>query len=166
MLGPTQSRARPTPSRAPGERAGASTGLRRRRPRAEGAPLGGMRQHHGLLRRRGRAHFGAERVNGLLEHLATHKRPSASTQNQALSALLFLYREVCHVDLPWLDELVRAKRSQRLPVVLSRDEVRAVIDHLDGVHRLMAALLYGAGLRKPSSTAGGPPRPPRANLPP
>jgi integron integrase len=106
-----------------------------------------MRRYHEFNQRRDPALFGAERVTALLNHLATDQRVSASTQNQALSALLFLYREVCHVDLPWLDELVRAKRSQRLPVVLSRDEVRAVIDHLNGVHRLMAALLYGAGLR-------------------
>jgi integron integrase len=147
MLGPSQTRARPTPSRAPGERARAATGLRRLRPGAEGAPFGGRRQHPKLHRRRRPARFGADRVNGFPKHLAIHERVSASTQNQALSALLFLYREVCHVDLPWRDALVRAKRSQRLPVVLSRDEVRAVIDHLDGVHRLMAALLYGAGLR-------------------
>ncbi len=72
---------------------------------------------------------------------------AASTQNQALSALLFLYREVLEVDVPWLDGVVRAKRPQRLPVVLTRDEVRAVLRSLEGVPRLMAHLLYGAGLR-------------------
>jgi integron integrase len=72
---------------------------------------------------------------------------AASTQNQALSALLFLYREVLDVDPPWLDEVVRAKRPERLPVVLTRDEVRALLQSLDGVPRLMASLLYGAGLR-------------------
>ena len=72
---------------------------------------------------------------------------AASTQNQALSALLFLYREVLGVELPWLDDIVRAKRPARLPVVLTRDEVRAVIERLDGAPRLMACLLYGAGLR-------------------
>jgi integrase len=74
-------------------------------------------------------------------------RVAASTQNQALSALLFLYREVLGVDLPWLDGIVRAKRPARLPVVLTREEVRAVLARLDGVPRLMACLLYGAGLR-------------------
>jgi integron integrase len=64
-----------------------------------------------------------------------------------LSALLFLYREVLGVELPWLDDVVRAKRSQHLPVVLTRDEVRVVLQRLDGVSRLMALLLYGAGLR-------------------
>ena len=66
---------------------------------------------------------------------------------QALSALLFLYREVLAVDLPWLDEVVRAKRPERLPVVLTREEVRAVLQRLTGPPRLMACLLYGAGLR-------------------
>jgi integron integrase len=72
---------------------------------------------------------------------------AASTQNQALSALLFLYREVLGEDLPWLDDIVRAKRPARLPVVLSREEVRAVIRRIDGTSRLMALLLYGAGPR-------------------
>src|SRR2546427_12070955 len=72
---------------------------------------------------------------------------AASTQNQALSALLFLYGEVLEVDLPWMGEIVRAKRPQRLPVVLTRDEVRAVLRRLEGTPRLMACLLYGAGLR-------------------
>jgi integron integrase len=71
----------------------------------------------------------------------------ASTQNQALNALLFLYREILGVELPWLDDLVRAKRPQHLPTVLTRDEVRTVIDRVDGVPRLIALLLYGAGLR-------------------
>jgi integron integrase len=70
-----------------------------------------------------------------------------STQNQALGALLFLYREVLELDVPWLDGLVRARRPERLPVVLSRKEVRALLEHLDGTPRLMAYLLYGAGLR-------------------
>jgi integron integrase len=65
----------------------------------------------------------------------------------SLSALLFLYREVLEVDVPWLDDVVRAKRPQRLPVVLTRDEVRAVLRPLRGVPRLMASLLYGSGLR-------------------
>src|SRR3989454_3970428 len=72
---------------------------------------------------------------------------AASTQNQALSALLFMYRDVLEVELPWLDGIVRAKRPQRLPVVLTRDEVRAVLRRLEGAPRLMAYLLYGAGLR-------------------
>ena len=93
------------------------------------------------------AEMGAPEVTAFLTSLAVHDKVAASTQNQALSALLFLYREVLGVELPWLDDVVRAKRPQHLPVVLTRDEVRAVLQRLDGVSRLMALLLYGAGLR-------------------
>jgi integron integrase len=93
------------------------------------------------------AELGAPEVTAFLTSLAVHDKVAASTQNQALSALLFLYREVLRVELPWLDDVVRAKRPQHLPVVLTRDEVRAVLQRLDGVPRLMALLLYGAGLR-------------------
>jgi integron integrase len=93
------------------------------------------------------AEMGAAEVTGFLTFLAVEGKVASSTQNQALSALLFLYREVLGVELPWLDNLVRAKRPQHLPVVLTRDEVRAVLQGLDGVPRLMAILLYGAGLR-------------------
>jgi integron integrase len=93
------------------------------------------------------AEMGAEEVTRFLSSLAVDGQVAASTQNQALSALLFLYRNVLEVDLPWLDGIVRAKRPQRLPVVLTRDEVRAVLQRLEGVARLMACLLYGAGLR-------------------
>jgi integron integrase len=93
------------------------------------------------------AELGAPEVTAFLTSLAVHDQVAASTQNQALSALLFLYREVLGVELPWLDDVVRAKRPLHLPVVLTRDEVRAVLQRLDGVPRLMALLLYGAGLR-------------------
>jgi site-specific recombinase XerD len=82
-----------------------------------------------------------------LSSLAVQGKLAASTQNQALSALLFLYRHVLHQDLPWLDEVIRARRPRRLPTVLTRDEVRAVIAELSGTPRLMAVLLYGSGLR-------------------
>jgi integrase len=93
------------------------------------------------------AEMGAPEVTKFLTSLAFDAGVAASTQNQALSALLFLYREVLAVDLPWLDAVVRAKRPERLPVVLTRDEVRAVLLRLTGVPHLMACLLYGAGLR-------------------
>jgi integron integrase len=93
------------------------------------------------------AEMGAPEVTRFLSSLATEGHVAASTQNQALGALLFLYREVLEVDLPWMDEIVRAKRPQRLPVVLTRDEVRAVLRRLEGTPRIMAFLLYGAGLR-------------------
>lgn len=91
--------------------------------------------------------MGAPEVEAFLSHLAVSRDVAASTQNQALSALLFLYREVLGIDLPWLDNVTRAKRPQRLPIVLSRDEVRAVLDRMTGVYGLMASLLYGTGMR-------------------
>jgi integron integrase len=91
--------------------------------------------------------LGQEEISGFLTALATRGHVSASTQNQALSALLFLYREVLGSEIGWLDGLVRAKRPVRLPVVLTRDEVRALLSHLNGAPWLMASLLYGAGLR-------------------
>jgi integron integrase len=91
--------------------------------------------------------MGAAEVTSFLTALAVRGRVASSTQNQALNALLFLYREVLELELPWLDGLVRAKRPEHLPVVLTRDETQAVIQALDGVPHLMALLLYGAGLR-------------------
>ena len=91
--------------------------------------------------------MGAAEITRYLSSLATAGRVAASTQNQALSAILFLYRDVLGTDLPWLDEIVRARRPTRLPVVLTRDEVRAVIRQLHGPPRLMAILMYGSGLR-------------------
>ena len=93
------------------------------------------------------AEMGAPEVAQFLSSLAVEGHVAASTQNQALSALLFLYRHVLHQDLPWLDDVVRARRPKHLPVVLTRDEVRAVISNLEGTPRLMATLLYGSGLR-------------------
>jgi integron integrase len=91
--------------------------------------------------------MGAAELTQFLSSLALNGRVAASTQNQALSALLFLYREVLEIDVPWLAEIVRAKRPERLPVVLTRNEVRAVLRPLRGAPRLMAFLLYGSGLR-------------------
>jgi integron integrase len=79
--------------------------------------------------------------------LAVGAKVSASTQNQALQALLFLYRQVLDVELPWLENVTRASRPRRLPVVLSAAEVRAVLAELDGTCWLIASLLYGSGLR-------------------
>lgn len=82
-----------------------------------------------------------------LSNLATESRVSASTQNQAFNALLFLYHEVLNKKIGLVDGVVRAKRPNRLPVVLTKDEVKKVMDHMSGVPRLMAFLFYGAGLR-------------------
>jgi len=86
-------------------------------------------------------------INTFLSHLATEGHVAASTQNQALSALLFLYQDVLGMRVPWLECLVRARKPARLPVVLSRDEVRAVLSRLEGTPRLVAELLYGTGMR-------------------
>ena len=91
--------------------------------------------------------LGAAEVTAFLNHLARERDVAAATQNQALSALLFLYKEVLKQPLPWLDELERAKRPARLPTVLSRAEVTGLLAAMRGTKWLMASLLYGAGLR-------------------
>lgn len=93
------------------------------------------------------AEMGAEEVRDYLTHLAVTRGVVASTQNQALSAVLFLYRDVLGGKLDWVEGVVRAKKSARLPVVFTREEARAVLLRLDGTKWLMASLLYGAGLR-------------------
>jgi integron integrase len=91
--------------------------------------------------------MGEQELIRFLSHLATVSRVSASTQNQALSAVLFLYREVLKREIEWLNGVVRSKQPVKLPVVLTRDEVDALLSGLRGASWLMAALLYGAGLR-------------------
>jgi integron integrase len=91
--------------------------------------------------------MGEAEINAFLSHLATEERVSASTQNQALAALLFLYRTVLGGDVGNLEGVIRARKRQRLPVVLTVGEVRAVLHHLDGAEALVAQLLYGGGLR-------------------
>ena len=91
--------------------------------------------------------MGAPEVEGFLTHLAVERRVSASTQNQALGALLFLYRHVLNVDLPWLENVVRARKPTHVPVVLSRREVQNLLGQLEPPFHLIAQLLYGSGLR-------------------
>ena len=91
--------------------------------------------------------MGAAEVEAFLTHLAVEGRVSASTQNQAKAALLFLYREVLEVQLPWLDNVAQARVPKRLPVVLSQAEVKNVLDRLKGTQQLIAKLLYGTGMR-------------------
>jgi integron integrase len=91
--------------------------------------------------------LGPEEIQAFLSHLAVRRQVAASTQNQALAALLFLYRHVLGVDLPPIEEVVRAKRPARLPVVLTRAEVTLVLAEMSGTPRLVAGLLYGSGLR-------------------
>jgi integron integrase len=91
--------------------------------------------------------MGEAEINRFVTHLAITKKVSASTQTQALSAILFLYRHVLGRQIGDLGEVVRARKTRRLPVVMTRREVRAVLRHLDGDKKLMAALMYGTGLR-------------------
>ncbi|MGN6280735.1 integron integrase [Frateuria sp.] len=91
--------------------------------------------------------MGAAEVEAFLSALAVQGGVSPNTQSQALSALLFLYREVLAVELPWLDGVVRAKRPQRVPTVLSREETVRLLAHMDGRPWLLASLLYGTGMR-------------------
>jgi integrase len=91
--------------------------------------------------------MGATDVEAFLSMLATQRRVSVSTHNQALSALLFLYREVLGIDLPWLNDVNRPTRKPRIPSVLTQDEVAGLLAHMDGVPALIAKLLYGTGKR-------------------
>src|SRR5215207_1487003 len=91
--------------------------------------------------------MGAEEIRQFLSHLAVEGNVSASTQNVALCALLFLYRDVLQVDLPYVEGIERAKRPARVPVVFTRTEVSSLMSHLSGTYVLTAGLLYGSGLR-------------------
>jgi integron integrase len=91
--------------------------------------------------------MGAVEVERFLTYLAVGRRVSASTQNQALGAILFLYRDVLDKDLPWLENVVRARRAEHLPVVLARREVSALLGQLEPQFHLIGQLLYGSGLR-------------------
>jgi len=91
--------------------------------------------------------MGAQEVEAFLTHLAVTRQVSASTQNQAKSALLFLYKEVLDQALPWLDGIASAKNAKRLPVVLTREEVQAILVRLHGTVSLMVRLIYGTGMR-------------------
>jgi integrase len=99
---------------------------------------------HGLKHPRD---MGAKEVEGFLTMLATERKVSASTHNQALSALLFLYREVLGISLPWLDNLNRPSRARRIPSVLTKNEVAGLFAALEGETALLARLLYGTGMR-------------------
>lgn len=91
--------------------------------------------------------MGAEEVRDFLSHLALERNVSAATQNQAKSALLFLYREVLRIELPWLNEVIAAKAPKRLPVVLTQTEVRELLNAMSGPMSIVASLLYGTGMR-------------------
>jgi integron integrase len=104
----------------------------------------------GFIRFHGRRHpqdMGAPEVEAYLSHLATAREVAAGTQNQAMHAILFLYRQVLGFDLPWLDGITRAKASKRLPAVLTQAEARALLANVDGLPGLVIRLLYGTGMR-------------------
>jgi len=115
--------------------------------RTEQAYLHWMRRYVKFHARRHPRDMGRVEVEAFLSHLAVEAKVAASTQNQALQALLFLYRQVLDIELPWLENVTRASRPRRIPVVLSRSEVRAVLAELEGTCWLIAGLLYGSGLR-------------------
>ncbi|MCJ0826369.1 integron integrase [Luteimonas sp. 50] len=126
----------------------------RRRLRVRHYSVRTERAYVGWIRRfilaNGKRHpreMGAQEVEAFLTVLATRGKVAASTQNQALSALLFLYREVLRLDLPWMEDVIRAKRPQRLPVVLSVLEVQSLLARMEGRPWLIASVLYGTGLR-------------------
>ena len=103
-----------------------------------------------FIRFNGRRHpvtMGEAEVRAFLTYLAAQMGVAPSTQNQALCALLFLYRVVLNMQLPWMEGFVRARQQKRLPVVLSREEVRLILRHLNGTHWLLGSLLYGTGMR-------------------
>jgi integron integrase len=91
--------------------------------------------------------MGAAEVQAFLSYLANERQVSASTHHQALCALLFLYRNVLEIDLPWLEQLHRPSKPVRRPTVLTPEEVQAILRHMDGIYRLIASVLYGTGMR-------------------
>jgi integron integrase len=115
--------------------------------RTEHAYVGWIKRYIFYHQKRHPREMGAKEVTQFLTHLAARRKVAASTQNQALNAILFLYREVLAIELPWLDGVQRAKKSERLPVVLTRDEVKRLLAQLDGTHWLIVSLIYGSGLR-------------------
>ena len=115
--------------------------------RTEAAYVGWILRFIRANRLRHPREMGGAEVEMFLTHLAVRGNVAASTQNQALSALLFLYRKVLGVDLPWMENVVRAKRPRRLPTVLSAGEVRTLLELMPARPRLLASLLYGTGMR-------------------
>lgn len=115
--------------------------------RTEQSYLGWIRRYILFHKKRHPREMGGEEVTQFLTDLAVHGNVTASTQNQALNAILFLYKEVLKVELPWMDGIHRAKKPSRLPVVFTRAEVKRLLAQLDGTLWLMASLIYGTGMR-------------------
>ncbi len=115
--------------------------------RTESAYLSWIRQYILYHEKRHPLEMGADEVGRFLSYLATERNVAASTQNQALNAILFLYRDVLKIDMGILENVVRAKKPKRLPVVLNRAEVLKILNGINGTPRLVVSLLYGAGMR-------------------
>jgi len=98
-------------------------------------------------KRRHPSEMGGPEVEAFLTHLAVDRKVSPATQNQALSAILYLYKQVLKIELPWLENVVRAKTRKFIPVVFTRDEVKRLLAQFDGTYWLLFSLIYGAGLR-------------------
>jgi len=125
-------------------------------PRTEDAYVGWIRHYIFFHGKRHPKDLGAGEVEAFLTYLATQRGVSASTQNQALCALLFLYKQVLGVEVGWVDGVTRAKKPERVPVVMTREEVGRVLGQMRGRDWLMASLMYGTGLL--TGGAGAPAR--------
>jgi integron integrase len=115
--------------------------------RTEDAYVRWVRRYVVFHGKRHPSELGTREISAFLTHLAVDEQVAASTQNQALAALVFLFRSLLEAEMPELDRVVRARRPERLPVVFSREEIRAVLAEMNGTHLLLASLLYGSGLR-------------------
>ena len=116
--------------------------------RTEQAYAGWIKRYIFFHNKRHPSEMGASEIESFLTYLAVKRKVSASTQNLALCAILFLYRDVLEIELPWLDDFSPAKRPQRLPVVLSREEVQTLLDNVEKpLYALILRLLYGTGMR-------------------
>lgn len=116
--------------------------------RTEEAYVNWIRRFILFHRKRHPSSMGAPEIAVFLSDLAVNHHVAVATQNQALSAILFLYRDVLHDPMPWIDDIVHARKPRRLPVVLTRQEVASIVGRLSGTYWLMGMLLYGAGLRQ------------------
>src|SRR5688500_13721050 len=115
--------------------------------RTEKAYVDWVRRYVHFHGRRHPRQLSAEHVGAFLSSLANDRHVAASTQNQALAAILFLYKEVLRIELPWMDGIARARRPKHLPVVLTQAEAHAVLGRMQGTHALIAKLMYGTGMR-------------------
>ena len=115
--------------------------------RTENSYLNWIRRFYLFCNKQDPARLGKEEIRNFLSHLAADRHVSASTQNQAFSAILFLYRDVLQIELPQIEHVQRAKIKKRIPIIFTRAEAKAILSEMNGIYKLMACLLYGSGLR-------------------